>query len=60
MLLDKEWWEEFWKSPEGQELKAIGDLETTDAESILFVIRKRYEASNLPVPDYVLKAFEED
>jgi len=58
MLLDKKWWDEFWKSPEGQELKAMGKLEEQDAEVILHKVRRRYWLNK--IPDEILKAFEED
>lgn len=58
MLLDDKWWEEFWKSEEGQELKAMGKLEEVDAEVILHKVRRRYWLPK--IPDATLKAFEED
>ena len=57
MLLDDKWWEEFWKSPEGQELKAMGNLEEQDAEVILQKVRSRYWLSK--IPEAYLRAFEE-
>ena len=58
MLLDDKWWEEFWESPEGQELKEMGRLEESDGEDILEKVRRRYWLNK--IPDAILKAFEED
>ena len=60
MLLDDKWWEEFWKSEEGQSVKDAGRLEEAGGERILDLVQKRFRASSVPVPEHVLKAFEED
>ena len=56
MLLDDKWWEKFWESEEGQQLKALGNLEEVDAERILEKVRKRYNQ----IPEVYLKAFDDD
>lgn len=74
MLLDDKWWEEFWESEEGQSVKDAGRLDEAGGERVLDLIQKRYKESlsfttpwfdsgqfkKTPIPECILKAFEED